>query len=70
MQEYKGLYDRTRWPLPTSPVMYCCKQKNKQLTTVKNYRAVNPPEDFGEIINYKSRTQVGLYSHHNAAMEL
>lgn len=70
MQESKGQYDRTRWLLPTSPVMYCHKQENKQLTTVKNYRAVIPPGDCGEIINYKSRAQVALYSHHNAAMEL
>lgn len=47
-----------------------CKQENKQLTTVKNYWAVIPPGNCGEIINYKSRAQVALYSHHNAAMEL
>lgn len=70
MQENKGLYDGTRWPLAISPVMYCHKQKNKQLTTVKNYRAVNPPGDCGEIINYQSRAQVALYSRHNAATEL
>lgn len=70
MEEYRELYDRTRWLLPVSPVMYCCKQKNKQLTTVKNYRAVNPPGDCGDIINYKSKAQVALYNHHNPAMEL
>lgn len=50
--------------------MYCRKQENKQLTTVKNYRTVIPPGDCGEIVNYKSRAQVALYRLHNAAMEL
>lgn len=53
--------------------LQCCtvvNRKKKTLTTVKNYRAVNPPGDCGDIINYKSKAQVALYSHHNPAMEL